>query len=200
MTHRPQLWVIAGPNGAGKSTLVRRHLTGKVPVVNPDDIARELSLHNPSLKNAEAGRLAIKQRAVFLQECRSFAVETTLTGKGEIKLMEQAVSAGYKVNFIFVGVHDVGLSAARVALRVRAGGHNVPVVDIFRRYDRSIINLPLAMNISDRVWIFDNSNKRRQLLLARDRDRVKQLSSYLPEWFRRAASNEIISAQKLKKS
>ncbi len=116
MTHRPQLWVIAGPNGAGKSTLVRRHLTGKVPVVNPDDIARELSPHNPSLKNAEAGRLAIKQRAVFLQECRSFAVETTLTGKGEIKLMELAVSAGYKVNFIFVGVHDVGLTGLDMGL------------------------------------------------------------------------------------
>ncbi|MEK9499123.1 hypothetical protein V2H77_22210 [Photorhabdus sp. P32] len=53
MTHRPQLWVIAGPNGAGKSTLVRRHLTGKLPVVNPDDIARKFTLHNLSLKNAD---------------------------------------------------------------------------------------------------------------------------------------------------
>lgn len=31
---RPQLWVIAGPNGAGKSTLVKRHILGKIEVVN----------------------------------------------------------------------------------------------------------------------------------------------------------------------
>ncbi|EYU14783.1 hypothetical protein [Photorhabdus aegyptia] len=53
MTHRPQLWVIAGPNGAGKSTLVRHYLTGKLSVVNPDDIERGFTLHNLSLKDAD---------------------------------------------------------------------------------------------------------------------------------------------------
>ena len=42
----PKLWAVAGPNGAGKTTLTRHHLTGHLPVVNPDDIAAEIDIVN----------------------------------------------------------------------------------------------------------------------------------------------------------
>jgi predicted ABC-type ATPase len=61
---KPQLWVIAGPNGAGKSTLVQRYVAGRVPVVNPDDIAREIDPHHHGEPGTmlRAGRLALQQR------------------------------------------------------------------------------------------------------------------------------------------
>jgi|GEM_PF-3753757 Uncharacterized protein conserved in bacteria len=37
-----QLWIIAGPNGSGKTTLTQRHLAGRLPVLNPDEIALEI--------------------------------------------------------------------------------------------------------------------------------------------------------------
>ncbi|ETF02177.1 zeta toxin family protein [Advenella kashmirensis W13003] len=46
----PKLWVVAGPNGAGKTTLTRRHLTGHLPVVNPDDIAAEIDLGHSEIE------------------------------------------------------------------------------------------------------------------------------------------------------
>ncbi|GFN47178.1 zeta toxin family protein [Candidatus Regiella insecticola] len=192
---KPQLWVIAGPNGAGKSTLVRQHFFGKLPIVNPDDIAKDLSTDYSSNKTLEAGKIAVRQRSIFLAERRSFAIETTLTGRSEIRLMKAAGKAGFKVNLIFIGLDDVTLSAARVALRVRTGGHAVPAKDIFRRYDRCMANLPIAMNYAVRVWIIDNSDMRRRLLLARETNKIKHLVSSLPCWFSKVAEKEIAAAR-----
>ncbi|EPG4238238.1 zeta toxin family protein [Klebsiella pneumoniae] len=191
---RPQLWVIAGPNGAGKSTLVKRHIIGKIEVVNPDDIARE-----QGISNRKAGEQALLQRTDNLKNGRTFAVETTLTGMGEIKLMQLAAAAGYKINLIYVGVKDVGMSVARVNQRVSLGGHNVPIDDIFRRYERSVSNLPKAMAVADRVWIFDNSYNRRRLLLRTDRDKTKLISLDLPAWLKKVAGPAIEQARKKKK-
>ncbi|EBE2360175.1 zeta toxin family protein [Salmonella enterica] len=191
---RPQLWVIAGPNGAGKSTLVKRHMMGKIEVINPDDIARE-----QGISNRKAGEQALLLRTEILKNSRTFAVETTLTGVGEVKMMQQAAAAGYKINLIYVGIKDVGMSIARVNQRVSLGGHNVPIQDIFRRYERSVANLPKAMAVADRVWVFDNSYNRRRLLLSTDREKTKRLSSDLPAWFKKVASQEIEQARTKKK-
>ena len=60
----PQLWVVAGPNGAGKSTLTRRYLAGRLPIVNPDDIAQALDLSNelrwPGAHAARDARPAVR--------------------------------------------------------------------------------------------------------------------------------------------
>jgi predicted ABC-type ATPase len=45
---------------------------------------------------------------------------------------------------VFVGVDDVALVQARIASRVRAGGHNVPIDDVRRRFHRSMENLQRA--------------------------------------------------------
>jgi ABC-type branched-subunit amino acid transport system ATPase component len=53
---------VAGPNGAGKSTL-DRYMAGRLPVINPYNIAREL---DPGLGEGQrvlrAGRLAVAER------------------------------------------------------------------------------------------------------------------------------------------
>ncbi len=40
---KPRLWVFAGPNGAGKSTIVDRYVGNRIPVINPDNVGRELT-------------------------------------------------------------------------------------------------------------------------------------------------------------
>lgn len=186
--HRPQLWVVAGPNGAGKTTLTGQHFAGRIPVVNPDDIANQI---NPGHQGSPAtmvaaGRLAIAQRHALLSEGKSFAVETTLTGKGELELMRRAAAQGYKVNLFFVGLDDAQLSAGRVAQRVRSGGHPVPLDDIFRRFDRSLSHLSEALTLADRAYVLDNSGLRRQLLLSMENGRVKHMTRQLPEWAKTA--------------
>lgn len=119
---KPQLWVIAGPNGAGKSTLADRYLIGRLAVVNPDNIARE----HPGIGSIQAGKLAIRSQKQYLSAHESFAWETTLSGNRELPFMREAQSGGFKINLVFVGVRDPGISMLRVAERVAAGGHSIP--------------------------------------------------------------------------
>lgn len=180
----PQLWVIAGPNGAGKSTLVSDRLQGRLPFVNPDEIARRISptdFDNPQ-NVIRAGRQAVLDRRQHLEARRSFAVETTLTGRSALDLIGQAKERGYKVNLVFVGLDDVALSQARVATRVRGGGHNVPAADLLRRFSRSMENLQRASGQVDRLWVLDNSGERRRLVLSSVQSQARFLSKQVPAW------------------
>lgn len=96
--------------------------------------------------------------------------------------MEQAKEMGYKVNLVFLALDNPAVSVGRIAQRVQEGGHNVPTQDVLRRYQRSIDNLPKALAIAERAYIFDNSTDRRRLLLSLERGKVKQIHRDLPDW------------------
>ena len=186
-----QLWVFAGPNGAGKSTLVGQHVRGRIPVVNPDEIARNLAdiaaapfaaSRTDTGRLIQAGRAAVVMRDGLLTSGKSFGIETTLTGRSELDLMRRAKTAGYRINLVFIGLDDANLAAARVHSRVQRGGHDVPLVDVLRRYSRSMGHLAIALTIADRAFVFDNSGPRRRLLLFREGGRTRHLSQLLPEW------------------
>lgn len=136
---KPILTIIAGPNGAGKSTIVNAMQADGYdfgPLVNPDIIAAELPAGTPN-SLTKAGRLALRQIDTHIAERRSFAQETTLTSAQPVRLIERAKKAGYHVNVLYVGIQALSLSSRRVAGRVAQGGHNVPLADQKRRFDRS---------------------------------------------------------------
>ena len=88
--------------------------------MNPDTIAQEQLGIDP----IQAGKLALLRQQKHIATGESFAWETTLSGKRELELMREAKVAGYKINLVFIGVRDAGLSMFRVADRVAAGGHH----------------------------------------------------------------------------
>ena len=181
---KPRFWVFAGPNGAGKSTIVDQYVGGRIPIVNPDNIARMLSADlSRSARIAQAGRAAINERTRLLAARLSFGIETTLTGRSELDLMRTAVKAGYQVNFIYIGLRDLQHSIGRVEERVRNGGHDVPLADLLRRFDRSVANLRDAAAIANhRVTLLDNSGTRPRLILTMKDGRTKFRSSQFPCW------------------
>jgi predicted ABC-type ATPase len=87
-------------------------------------------------------------------------VETTLSGKNYLQMMQYArgIDRGFEVVLIYIGTESVELNLDRIAKRVLAGGHNVPEMDVRRRYLRSLHNLPAAVGIADRALLFDNSD------------------------------------------
>jgi predicted ABC-type ATPase len=174
---RAQIWVVAGPNGSGKTTFTRRFLAGKLPVVNPDDIAER-----ESVRSVSAGRLAIRRQQALLDADHSFAFETTLSGRHEIDLMRQAAKQGYKVNLVFIALDTADLSIGRIVQRVLDGGHNVPSVDVKRRYSRSLANLPEALHLSDRAFLVDNTRARPRVLVSIEAGRLKRAVRDLPRW------------------
>ena len=87
----PTLTLIAGPNGSGKSTLTRSvDFEGRDRLLDPDAIARELNPLDPAAAAMAAGRDVLKRTTDYLNQGVSFAVETTLSGRGRVDLIREA--------------------------------------------------------------------------------------------------------------
>ena len=52
----------------------------------------------------------------------------------------------------FLGTGDPRINASRVADRVIRGGHSVPIGKMGSRYERSLVSLPVAVDIADLEW------------------------------------------------
>lgn len=197
----PQLWVVAGPNGVGKSTLAAKYLEGRLEMVNPDAIARELDPSDPNGTRVrlQAGREAIRRQEACLARAQDFGFETTLSGHRELAVLRRAKAAGFKVNLIYVGISSPQIALGRIRERVTSGGHEIPLPDLARRFDRSLANLPRALELADRAFVLDNSGRRYRLLLSIERGQVKRLSSNLPAWARTTLPRHLQRQQEMER-
>ena len=130
--------IIAGPNGAGKTTFAREFLPneGALPVfVNVDLIAAGLSPFDPAAAAGRAGRLMLVEIDEHFRRGRSFAFETTLSGRGYLRRIAQWRRAGYRVELVFLSLPSPEIAIDRVAGRVARGGHDVPPEIIRRRFE-----------------------------------------------------------------
>jgi predicted ABC-type ATPase len=158
----PTLWVLAGPNGAGKSSLagaLLRESGGDYH--NPDEVARSLRERDPKLDqtraNALAWALGLRQldRAVRLRA--DYFFETTLGGSTMVDRLVRAAAAGHDVRIWYAALASADLHVARVAARVRDGGHDIPEADIRRRYDASRRNLVALLPRLTELKAHDNT-------------------------------------------
>lgn len=135
----PTLCILGGCNGAGKTTLARELLPrlGLMRFLNADEIARGLSPLDPSLTAFKAGRLLIDEARSLIAAKASFAIESTLSGKTYVAMIQEAKARGYRFLLHYIRIGSGDQAVGRVALRVRIGGHDVPEDDIRRRFDRS---------------------------------------------------------------
>jgi len=155
----PILYIVAGPNGSGKSTLTRSRRFGGVELIDPDAIARRrTSLGDLESAVRTARREAVRRRRAALVNRRTVVVETTLAGKTMLLAMDQARSAGYRIELHYVSVNSVAQALDRIANRVALGGHDVPEGDVRRRFARSLTNLPTAVARSHETRIYDNAS------------------------------------------
>ncbi|MGB5835332.1 MAG: zeta toxin family protein [Thiohalocapsa sp.] len=143
-TDQPTCWIIAGPNGAGKTTFALTYLpeaVGCSRFVNADLIAAGLSPLVPERELAAASRLFLTEIEAHIAARQAFAFETTLAGRGYLRLIRRLRADGWRVELIYLALPSVELSRLRVAERVLHGGHDIPTKDIERRFPRSLRNL-----------------------------------------------------------
>ena len=160
-TPRPRAVLIAGPNGAGKTTFARVYLPGEmdgVRFLNADLIAAGLSPFDPDRAALRAGRLLLSLIDEAVAQRESFTVETTLSGHGYARSVREWRAAGYSVTLIFLSLPDVDTAVARVAERVRQGGHDIPVPVIRRRFEAGLRNFETVFKpIVDEWLLVDNA-------------------------------------------
>jgi predicted ABC-type ATPase len=159
----PSLYVIAGPNGAGKTTFARTFLpkyADCLPFVNADLIALGLSPFAPEAAALRAGRLVLDQIKDLSRQRVDFGLETTLSGKSYALLFRRLRQEGYRVNLFFLWIPDANMAVARVASRVRRGGHHIPEDDIRRRHARGMRNfVEVYRPLLDSWILFENSGE-----------------------------------------
>lgn len=158
---RPQLYIVAGPNGAGKTTFARKFLPEYVQCrqfVNADLIAQGLSPFLPEAAALQAGRLLREQIHALAEKKVDFGFETTLSGVTYVALMKKLKSIGYLLHLSFLWIPTVEIALARIADRVRRGGHHIPEKDVRRRFRRGLRNLfKLYRPMLDSLTIVNNS-------------------------------------------
>ena len=171
MIPRPPLVVLlAGPNGAGKSTSAARLLRGALAVeefVNADTIAQGLSAYRPEAAAIAAGRVMLARLRFLARARQDFAFETTLAGRGHARWLRELRSSGYRTHLIFLSLPDPGLAVARVAARVRQGGHHVPEDIVRRRFAAGLENLFAGyLDVVESWQVYDNADLGRPRLIA----------------------------------
>lgn len=143
-TTPPTCWIIAGPNGAGKTTFALDflpELAGSDTFINADLIAAGLAPLAPESALVAASRLFLREIERCVKARKTFAFETTLSGRSYLKKIRQLRSDGWRTELIYLALPDVAMSRMRVAERVLHGGHDIPLEDIERRFPKSLQNL-----------------------------------------------------------
>lgn len=168
----PNVIVIAGPNGAGKSTLapdlLKKHFSD-APFINADAIAEELTSSKTSRQIA-AGRIMLRRMHERANARETFAFETTLSARTYHRFLQDLKQRGYIIQIAYLWLRDVELSIARVAERVRVGGHNIPEATIRRRFDRGRDNfVTLYLPLADAWRLYDASADEPQLIASGDK-------------------------------
>jgi predicted ABC-type ATPase len=156
-----KIFIIAGPNGTGKTTFAQEFLPNEAecPVfINADLIAAGLSPFSPGSAAVKAGRLMLEAMTDHEAKGESFAFETTLAGLAYTRHIPRWRAKGYHVTMFFLSLPTAEMAIARVAERVRQGGHHVPDEIVRRRFTAGKRNFErVYRDIVDAWAVYDNS-------------------------------------------
>lgn len=126
-------------------------------------------------------------REKLFEEHKSFCFETVMSHVSKLDDIKMANSLGYTTYLYFVCIDDPEVNISRVENRVQKGGHTVDSEIIKSRYTRTLNNLFPAIEISNKVYLFDNSGDK--LTLIAEIHDAKTLKLYIneedfPNWFK----------------
>lgn len=130
-------------------------------------------------------------RNELLHRRQDITIETVMSSTDKIDLLREARSLGYRNYLYFIATSSPEINVSRVANRVLDGGHSVPDAKIRSRYFRSISLLNLAVELTDRAYIFDNSedlNEDHLIVEVTNGVDVKFHVEYIPDWVARSLS------------
>jgi predicted ABC-type ATPase len=188
----PIFYLLAGPNGAGKSTLYKAltrigTIDPSAEFVNADlyEAAYLQNIQDPLVRSLSARNWADARRSALLLQKQSFASETVFSHESKIDLIDEAKMHGFQVLLFVVGLDDPSRLLARVAQRVKEGGHDVPADRILARYPRTLANLRPAVRKASAAFLYDSNedlHASHELVAICLGDVTQPQVSPLPQW------------------
>jgi predicted ABC-type ATPase len=163
----PDFYLFGGPNGAGKTTSAMQILPSLSckTFINADLIASGLSPLNVDAAAWKAGVIMMKALRELGEKGVDFGTESTLSARAYVPLIEKWKSEGYRFHLFYVWLPSADIAVERVAARVKAGGHDIPVETIRRRYEKGLRNLKETYRPRADFWtVLDNSGSKYEVV------------------------------------
>lgn len=182
----PKLTIVIGANGAGKSTWCERH-RAELPTnfYNADSIARGLGDWNSAQKQREARELVDQAIEHQLAARSDFGFESTYSGRSRPSIVRRAKALGYHVSAVFVGTRGPEINVDRVKARVAdRSGHDVPEIEIRRRWTAVQENLIATSDAIDSIQLIENSGSRARRVTTVARSQQTEVAPDSPRWAR----------------
>ena len=102
MENPPKLYIIAGPNGIGKTTTFLTQISRNIPIINADEITKQLKETFPHINVQELAQdETTKQINFYLGRKLSFGFETNLADLETWKFIESVQLLGYEIIVTF---------------------------------------------------------------------------------------------------
>ncbi|MGI9311752.1 MAG: AAA family ATPase [bacterium] len=185
MDHRNTILIIAGPNGAGKSTFAKSYLADKprfIAYFNADAIARGYGPIGSGNWDIKAGKEMLRAIKSYARAGKTFAFETTLSGKGYLRMIDAWRADGYRVELHFLSLPSADYAMVRVKSRVASGGHHIPEDVIRRRFDAGLRNFHDLYRARVDLWrLYDSSVSRTLKLLSEGGLNMKEQETRIAE-------------------
>ncbi len=193
----PDLFVIAGPNGIGKTTSSFDIIPAQIPIINSDEIANAvrnsgmISVNTQEFSNREATRLMNE----YLEQKKSFAIETNLADVDTWKFLLETQKQGFTLNIIYLSTDSLDLLNDRINARVLAGEHYIRPDIVEERYLNGLKLLNHYFEKPDSLQLFDNSAT---LVLVADlyQGKIQTLNTPVPEWVEKYLGSKIRNEKK----
>jgi predicted ABC-type ATPase len=180
----PVLYIIAGPNGIGKTTSAFDIIPRNIPIVNSDEIAKQIKAsdlvktNTQEYSNREA-QLLVQQH---LDKRVTFAIETNLSDEETWKFLKEIKKLGYKLYLVYLSTDNLDLLNSRIYERSLRGEHFVRADIVEERYFLSLKLLNYYFTIPDVMQLVDNSETLRPVAMIKE-GQLAVVADDLPDWF-----------------